>query len=58
MVQKLRDCKVMMSSTVYLVRGDKTALIDSSYRFSAEGLIEKMRWLADYDAKNLWHISC
>ena len=56
MVQKLRDRKVMMSSTVYLVRGDKTALIDSSYRFSAEGLIEKMRWLADYDAKNLAYI--
>jgi len=55
-VQKFKEHKVMMDSRVYLVRGKKTALVDCSHHVAAEGLLERMKYLSDYDAKDLSYI--
>jgi len=55
-VQKFKGHRVMMDSIVYLVKGEKTALIDTSHFVTAEGLIQKMRYLTDFDVEDLSYI--
>ena len=55
-VQKFKESKVMMSSNIYLVRGERTALVDASHRVAAEGLVERMKYLSDYDPRSFSYI--